>query len=237
MMTMAGARAWPSEAAASGAMALRAIRPVRSPRPEFVRDGGSWARLVGRVARQTPNPADAADHLHSAYVAMLTVVGENEVRHPQAFLVRAARNRALNEHKRSRFLAELPCDILCDGFADPAPLPDEVAEQRARLKHFLADFRRLPERTVEIFLMHRIEGRKYREIAEAVGISESAVEKHVARARRFVAEWAAQEAAVSGGNDAEVVPGYGRPGSGKSASQKIYILSGQAVRKGARPIV
>lgn len=46
----------------------------------------------------------------------------------------------------------------------------------------------LPERTRTIFLLHRIEGRKYREIAETIGISQSAVEKHIARAALFLAE-------------------------------------------------
>lgn len=37
--------------------------------------------------------------------------------------------------------------------------------------------------------MHRIEEMKYREIAQALGISQSAVEKHIARAALFLAEW------------------------------------------------
>ena len=203
-------------------MAFHAGRFVQAPALDLTRDGRSWARLVRRVAQQTPNPAEAADHLHSAYIAMRTHAGACEIRHPHAFLVRAARNRALNEHRRSRFLAGQPCDILCDGFADPAPLPDEVAEQRARLKRFLADFRHLPERTVDIFLMHRIEGRKYREIADDVGISQSAVEKHIARARRFVTEWAECEAGASSGARAGAAPG-GMPGVSETALARKFI--------------
>ena len=37
--------------------------------------------------------------------------------------------------------------------------------------------------------MHRIDGLKYREIAERLGITVSAVEKHVAKAALFLACW------------------------------------------------
>ena len=47
----------------------------------------------------------------------------------------------------------------------------------------------LSPRTREIFLMHRLEGRKYREIASELGISPSAVEKHIARAMAHLTDW------------------------------------------------
>jgi RNA polymerase sigma-70 factor (ECF subfamily) len=37
--------------------------------------------------------------------------------------------------------------------------------------------------------MHRLENLKYREIAQRLGISQSAVEKHIARAALFLTEW------------------------------------------------
>ena len=45
-----------------------------------------------------------------------------------------------------------------------------------------AALRSLPERTRQIFLLNRIHGRKYAQIAKAMGLSQSAVEKHMMRA-------------------------------------------------------
>ena len=50
------------------------------------------------------------------------------------------------------------------------------------LRHVEAALRSLPERTRQIFLLNRIHGRKYAEIAKAMGLSQSAVEKHMMRA-------------------------------------------------------
>jgi RNA polymerase sigma-70 factor (ECF subfamily) len=38
--------------------------------------------------------------------------------------------------------------------------------------------------------MHRLQGLKYREIAVHFGISQSAVEKHIAKAALFLSQWA-----------------------------------------------
>jgi RNA polymerase sigma-70 factor (ECF subfamily) len=37
--------------------------------------------------------------------------------------------------------------------------------------------------------MHRLDGLKYRVIAERMGLSQSAVEKHIAKAALFLTEW------------------------------------------------
>ncbi|MDZ4303758.1 MAG: RNA polymerase sigma factor [Pseudomonas sp.] len=59
---------------------------------------------------------------------------------------------------------------------------NDLRHVEAALRHVEAALRRLPERTRQIFLLNRIHGRKYAEIAKAMGLSQSAVEKHMMRA-------------------------------------------------------
>ncbi len=60
--------------------------------------------------------------------------------------------------------------------------PQAALEAGNDLRHVEAALRGLPERTRQIFLLNRIHGRKYAEIAKAMGLSQSAVEKHMMRA-------------------------------------------------------
>jgi len=52
-----------------------------------------------------------------------------------------------------------------------------------------AGLEKLPPRTREILLMHRLNNLTYSEIASRLGISSSAVEKHIAKAAVFLAKW------------------------------------------------
>jgi RNA polymerase sigma factor (sigma-70 family) len=69
-------------------------------------------------------------------------------------------------------------------------LQDEVFASRARLDRVKRGLEELAPRTREIFLMYRLEDLKCREIARRIGISESAVEKHIAKAMLFLTKWA-----------------------------------------------
>jgi RNA polymerase sigma-70 factor (ECF subfamily) len=60
--------------------------------------------------------------------------------------------------------------------------PQAALEAGNDLRHVEAALCALPERTRHIFLRNRIHGRTYAEIAKAMGVSQSAVEKHMMRA-------------------------------------------------------
>ena len=65
---------------------------------------------------------------------------------------------------------------------DSGSEPQAALEAGNDLRHVEAALRALPERTRQIFLLNRIHGRKYADIAKAMGLSQSAVEKHMMRA-------------------------------------------------------
>ena len=127
--------------------------------------------------------------LHSAFVRLEQYRADHVVENAEAFLVRTAVNLAIDARRHDAFTADMPIDADDAEFIDPAPLQDEVNQARIRLKRVREGLDRLSPRTREIFLMHRLEGIRYREIAAQLGISQSAVEKHIAKAALFLAEW------------------------------------------------
>ncbi|MFC5694782.1 RNA polymerase sigma factor [Pseudomonas sp. GCM10022186] len=99
-----------------------------------------------------------------------------------SYLLRSAHNMAI-DHMRSedsRNRAEgglLPEQQR----AEPAS-PEAALQAGSELRHVEAALRGLPERTRQIFLLNRIHGRTYGEIARAMELTQSAVEKHMMRA-------------------------------------------------------
>lgn len=153
-------------------------------------DRGWWRGVLAKVARATRNSPQAEDYLHTAFLRLEEYRRANAVENPAGFLVRAAVNIAADEARRpaARTLEPRPVDEMLD-IADAQPLADEVFAARIRLERVTEGLAQLSPRTREIFLMHRVEGLKYRQIAAELGVTVSAVEKHVAKAALFLAEW------------------------------------------------
>lgn len=148
-----------------------------------------WAGVLAGIRRRTRSDQDAEDLLHSAWLRLFAYRAEHDVREPAGFLVQAAANLAVDRHRHDRRTAKEPLDAYEAGFADDSPLQDEVLAARERLRRVQAGLERLPPRTREIFVMHKVEGMKLREIAASLGITQSAVEKQVAKAVLFLTEW------------------------------------------------
>lgn len=154
------------------------------------RDDHGWRGLVRRIARATRDPDRAEDHLHTAYIRLEEYLARASVANPEAFLVRTATNVAIDDSRRRGFgpeTGQYGHDLA--NFADDGPLQFEMLQARQRLERVRHGMAKLSPRTRDIFLMHRSEGLKYREIASELGITVSAVEKHVAKASLFLAEW------------------------------------------------
>lgn len=120
------------------------------------------------------------------------------------YLLRSASNLAI-DYLRS----EGSRDRAAEGLHEPdethcAQAPEQALEVDHDLQRIEAALRALPERTRQIFLLSRIHGCTYGEIAKAMQLSQSAVEKHMMRALE------ACKASV-----AEPAPPLRRPGSAR----------------------
>lgn len=147
-----------------------------------------WQRLQRQIARLTHRD-DAEDLLHSSFLRMIEKPNRTIV-NPQAFIVRSALNEARDGYRRDQHPATPQAiDLLTQHPQDSAPLQDETLIAKQRLERVKEGLHHLSPKTREIFLMHRLDGLKYREIAEMLGISMSAVEKHIAKAMEFLADW------------------------------------------------
>lgn len=146
-----------------------------------------WSDLRQQIARRTRNDRDAEDLLHSAYLRLQRYRADKEVQDPAAFLVRTAQNLAIDRYRRDQPLRDGGVELETE---DHSPLQDEVIASRARLERVKSGLDQLTPRTREVFLMHRLQNFKYHEIATQLGISQSAVEKHISKALLFLTEWA-----------------------------------------------
>jgi len=112
---------------------------------------------------------------------------------PRAYLYRAADNLVL-DRRRSGF-RRLNRETRWGGLAapigpgiDPQPSIETLLIDRERLTAVADALAGLPERTAEIFRRFRLLGEPQREIAQTLGISLSAVEKHLQRAYAAVVD-------------------------------------------------
>lgn len=101
---------------------------------------------------------------------------------PAAYLNRCARNAAIDhmrsETRRSTFYA----GILPEQYAAAPATPEAILAARQDVQRVDDLLALLPQRTRHIFILNRIHGRSFSEIAMVMAISKRAVEKHMAKA-------------------------------------------------------
>lgn len=144
-------------------------------------------RLKQLLHRRGRTPEDSEDLVQEAFLRLHRFMDSGrEARQPEALLVATVRNLAVDASRRERreqrdHFVDEPIESL--PLIDLSPLPDEtlLAEQRLRQITQALDTK-LSARTREIFLLHRLEGFTYEEIAQRMRMSVRTVEKHIARA-------------------------------------------------------
>lgn len=138
------------------------------------------------------DPGDVDDLVQEVYVK-LTAGSTGPVGNPRAYLYQIA-NNLIHDLRRGRMRQERRDDDWAraefgqDLVHHPAASPERAAIDRQMLARVDAAIDSMPERTAHILRRYRVEGQSQKDIAGELGISLSAVEKHLQRAYRTLME-------------------------------------------------
>ena len=146
--------------------------------------------LHAYLTRKLGDADTAADLTQETFLRFAEHVGGGSptaITHERSYLYRMAHNLAVDYLRRKdREKAVAVSDDGSIDIPDERPSPERAVGSRNELAVVRAAMLELPERTRQIFVLARIEGLTYREVAERLRISDSSVQKHLARATKHV---------------------------------------------------
>lgn len=147
----------------------------------FISIRNGLARAVGGIVP----PKEVEDVVQETYVRVCQVGSDSEIKSPRSFMYKTARNIALNHINRAESrLSESFEDINSSdlgGMQDPdgETLRSVCSDEEFAI--FCDAVRSLPVQCRRAFVLKKVYGHSYSEIAEAMNISEKTVEKHIAK--------------------------------------------------------
>ncbi|MBX2849244.1 MAG: RNA polymerase sigma factor [Acidiferrobacterales bacterium] len=147
--------------------------------PVFIKNQSFLKRFLTRFLSSSQ---DIEDVVQESYLKALGAEQKHEISSPKAFLFRIARNEALKQlQKKSRRITDYLDDIDVPEGATSDTLVEDSSITKQRFGLFCQSTMDMPPRCRKAFLMCKVYGFSYKEIASHLGISVSGVEKHIAR--------------------------------------------------------
>lgn len=131
------------------------------------------------------HPEDAEDLTQEVFARFAQIDPPPAITNHEAYLLRIASNLLRDRFRRNQthhVFQHLSVGECADELLGEAPSEERVYEEQERLRTFLRALDELPPRCHEVFLLQRYEGMTYSAIAQRLGISVSAVEKHMMKA-------------------------------------------------------
>lgn len=170
----------------------------------FQRYRKALAKAVARIVK----PGDIEDIVQETYVRLFQAAKREPIQHPKSFLLKAARNLALSHVVRADALNHLESQASApDGSAESFEYraveesPEALAQAEEEFLIFCRAIRELPLQCRRAFLLRKVYGLSQQEVARYLRISESTVEKHIAKGLVACSAYMAAN-------------GYARPGLG-----------------------
>ena len=140
----------------------------------------SLLRVASRYFRNAPH--DVEDVVQEAFVKVMETQKSRDIRAPDAYIYAATRNLAISALKKCAYrLNDALGDSTDEAVVSEEPLPDAVFESRERFQLACRAVRELPPKRRRAFVLVRVYGLSYKEVAEQMKISVRTAEAHVAR--------------------------------------------------------
>ncbi len=146
--------------------------------------------LFRRLVRRGALPQDAEDAIHEAFVRLYRAQQKELVRNPAAFLTDVVMKVRIEHWRSAQRRGQLFMEETVEELevVDLSPQPEEYLQAEQRLERMWRRLGELSPRTRDVFFLHRIQGLTCSQIAALLGLSVSAIEKHIARAAFALAD-------------------------------------------------
>ncbi|HVJ41565.1 MAG TPA: sigma-70 family RNA polymerase sigma factor [Dongiaceae bacterium] len=116
--------------------------------------------------------------------------GQGAIVNPRNYLYRIAANLAVDHQRHENHGVEVCAEPdRVAAVADPAPSPESIVAHRGELRQLLQAIDRLPPRCREVFLLTKLHGLSYAEVAVRLGISKNTVMVHMTNALAQLADY------------------------------------------------
>lgn len=130
---------------------------------------------------------DVDDIVQETYARLVSVESVEGVRNAKTYAFQTAYSVIMTHLRRSRVVSiRAVADIDQLGAAADGPSPEDQLVERDELHHLAEAIAAMPERVRAVFSLRRVDGLSQRLVAMRLGISESTVEKHMAKGVRLL---------------------------------------------------
>jgi RNA polymerase sigma factor (sigma-70 family) len=186
----AGGAIRPGTALANGASLWNKSGPMTQHEPGEVdrsmpeeRVGPVRGWLTRYFRRRVRNVSDIEDMVQDVFARIVARDSPEPVEHLGGYILKTASSVLADRARlRSTHAAGLHVAFDSEVHGEDEIDPERVLAGKQDLQVATKALLSLPERTRTVFILRRLEGRRYRDIAIQLGISVSAVEKHMVRA-------------------------------------------------------
>ena len=142
-------------------------------------------KSLAKVASTIAPPKEIEDIVQETYIRICEISNEEPINNPRSFMYRIVKNLALDHVKRAESRLSTSLDDnwnddiqdLIEHVGDDPTFNTVAAKEEFEL--FCMAVRQLPIQCRRVFVMKKVYGYSQKEIAGALKISESTVEKHI----------------------------------------------------------
>jgi len=160
--------------------------------------------LTGHLTRVWKNRAEVPDLRHDIYIRVYESAARAIPASPKSFLFATAKNYLTDKRRRERIVSiDYTPDFDALNVLSDELTPERRLTARQELRHLSDALDRLTDKCRTVIWLRRVEGLSQREVAQRLGIAETAVESQVARGMRTLQRrWAERQ--ISGDLDSSL---------------------------------
>lgn len=144
-----------------------------------------YTDLIGSWVKNNALKQDAEDAAQDAIMRILSDKRAS-IQDPKAYLFRAAQNQLVSEIRKQSRHEQTSLETLLEHEHPQASDVSSVVQTSQLLEELCEALQDLPLRSQQVFVWNKIEGYTQEEVAKRLGLTPSAVEKHMKRALRHI---------------------------------------------------